>query len=437
MNRSLIWLSVCCCLALPALAVAQAPVTSYPGANYRGAGNEIAFTSATPNMKQMYEDIEILRRLLNRDLLSHRLGQMNQCVKCHARPFNTWSLAFSPDGKMLAGQADGVVRLWDATTGKQVSAPHQEAHPFTGAEGAYLKGVGVIYTITLPPLPENPHAPPAKSTAKPLSDWERVRKQLQGEKVEAAMVPEQNEPSLSEVILKTLADNGRYFRHLGTTESLTVVVTFRGNEPAPAKTTGRNQTGTGTGPIGGQNPYYAPAGPNWYNEPTDKLTTGYPKPPRQSIYAQPGTTTTPPDNPSSARDYELLADLQLKQGRLDEAIAAYRRAVELTADAKGHVNLYRKLAQAHLMRAQDASALDAIAKGLQYLKKSQKETSTTATTSGLAAALPSQLLISIPQPRLHQIAAGAMTIEQFRQSAKVELRTFTEAQSKTTVEPKQ
>ena len=132
---------------------------------------------------------------------------------------------------------------------------------------------------------------------------------------------------------------------------------------------------------------------------------------------------TPPANPSTATDYELLADLQLKQGRVAEAIAGYKRAVDLAPGSRELVGLYRKLAQAYLAREQDAKARDAIERGMQFLAAMQKEPAPRPQPTGMAAALPSQqLIISVPKSLLDRVAAGQIGFPQFRDAAHVELR---------------
>ena len=96
-------------------------------------------------------------------------------------------------------------------------------------QGVYLKDYGVVYTVTLPPPP---HQMPAASTTgavtrTPLSPWERTRKELRGEKIEDEGKGAVGSPSLSDVILKVLADNGKHFTRLAEGERISVVVTFR------------------------------------------------------------------------------------------------------------------------------------------------------------------------------------------------------------------
>jgi hypothetical protein len=372
----------------------------------------------------MYEDIEVMRRLLNRDFVNRVTGQ---CKSCHANPFTLSSAAFTPDGNYLAlGRQDSWFRLWDVASGKQLSAPHDLAHPFAGAEGTYLKGVGVIYTITLPPLPKDPHAPLRESQAKPVSDWERVRKQLHGEKVPqpAAVPPVQ--PTLTQVLLKTLADNGRHFTQLGPKESLTIVVTFRGDGTSATSTTLADFIGaTAKSPAVSSGPAGVADALAKALSPGQPVFPGSGKP-DSATGAALSALLAVRDNPSSVQDYELMADLLVKQGRIDVAIKAYRTALELKPTADQHVRLYRKLAQAYLLRQQDAQARDAIEKGLQYLnqKKAQKQPATSATTTNIGAALPTQLIISASKELLERVGAGKISFDEFRRQAHVEQRTF-------------
>jgi hypothetical protein len=392
----------------------------------------------------MYEDIEIMRRLLNRDFFS----VTGQCASCHAnpvravafspdgkflagggqelRPWEAKALAFSPDGKRLAsGDWDTSVRVWDVATGKALVGPHGMGHPFAGTEGTYLKGFGVIYTITLRPLPENPHAAVAHSSAKPLSDWERVRKQLRGEKVEqpAAVPPPQ--PSLTEVLLKTLAENGRHFTQLAPQESLSIIVTFRGDGTSAHLIGHKAIDKDGSAGPGGGAGDAAKAATTLADALDSDTRTAAAL--RFLLAAQ--------DKPSSVQDYELLADLQLKQGRIDEAITAYRKALETKPGPKEHVNLYRKLAQAHLLRKQDAQAREAILKAEQVLKQALKETRAPATMTTVATALPAQLIISVPKQLLDRVGAGQISFDEFRRAAHVEVRAFIGTDGKTTGSP--
>jgi len=417
------------------------------------------------DMKKMYQDIEILRRLLNRDLLSRQSGQYGQ------RPVYQ-SIAFSPDGKILTGAGDDqTIRLWDVTTGQLLGyhpitatgtaasnswasglinlsgAPSPVAPPNPGAEGTYLRGVGVVYTITLPIPPEAVREASPKPAPPPVSDWERVRREVAGEPVEPRAARERLvQPSLREIVLKTLAENGRHFTHLDPNETLTVVVTFRGSEAVHVNMGGSGSGGSGGSPFGGFSGTIGrstgggsvsgrtPAGtlmPGMGVPINNSGTSG--KDPNAGIFWSVQEFQLP--KPNSARDYELLADLLLKQGKLDEAVSGYKKAVELSAGSKELAGLYRKLAQTHLKREQDVQALDALkelTKAQQALalahEKALDARSKAVPSTPKPAALPAQLIVSVSKGLADQFASGAVTFDQLRRGAHVELRKFTDAQ---------
>src|SRR5437763_703560 len=92
---------------------------------------------------------------------------------------------------------------------------------YAGAEGVYLKGYGVVYTATLPASARDVKPDAPRPAPKSLSEWERVRKQLHGEKVEPG--PKDGgraSPSLTEKIAKVLADNGHHFSQLKEHEAV-------------------------------------------------------------------------------------------------------------------------------------------------------------------------------------------------------------------------
>jgi hypothetical protein len=97
--------------------------------------------------RSMYEDIEIMRRILERSLWDSSQARHNLVRE----------VAFSPDGKRMAtATAEGTVRLWDTATGKAVvSLAHADPHnslDVQGLQGTFLKDYGIVYTVTLPVL---------------------------------------------------------------------------------------------------------------------------------------------------------------------------------------------------------------------------------------------------------------------------------------------
>ncbi len=380
-----------------------------------------AVKAAPSTTRQMYEDIEVLRRLLNRSF-----------QETFAQRFVFKEAAFTPDGKILATANQNLnIRYWDVKTGKeQVQLPadylfaplyrdgggqHQLYNDYLylapksprgwNTEGAYLKGCGVVYTVTLPPPARDPRPAPAPAATKQASDWERVRKQVRGEKTEPVAAQQPSEPPLADAILKLLADNGHHFTQLGEQESLTVVVTFRpGENSASASGWSENSFWIDFG-----FPVNVDVSKSMYNA---------------NATADKGTSTPP----SSARDYELLGDLHEKQGRIAEALAAYQKAVELVPDPKTAAALYRKLARAWLAQANEADAAanqKAVARALDYLKRLQETQAKAVSPSAPAPVpLPAKLTISAPKKLLDLAGSGKITLEEFKKAATVEYLTF-------------
>lgn len=194
MRTLFLWLPLTLVLALPGTAPAQDAEAS------------------------MAEDIEIMRRLLAKELLNR---QTNQCIACHQPS----SLVPHPDGKHLFSAQDITARVWDVEHFHVATSLHSHG---SVPEGFYLKGHGVVYTATLPPQRLKDSSTKSKPIPKPQSDWDRIRNELRGEKLAGAEKPQQFEPpSLADAILEVLAKNGRHFSQLPENEKLTVVVAFR------------------------------------------------------------------------------------------------------------------------------------------------------------------------------------------------------------------
>src|SRR5262249_9187603 len=104
--------------------------------------------------------------------------------------------------------------------------------PIRTLEGIYLKGQGVVYTVTLSSLQLTAKV----ETAKPVSEWESVRREFRKEKETPKKSDAGKVAGLREVLLKVLAENGHHFSRLGENESLTIVVTVHEeSKPQPPR----------------------------------------------------------------------------------------------------------------------------------------------------------------------------------------------------------
>jgi hypothetical protein len=418
MKKRLAFLAVLALLAPALLRAQQGPRGNDPEG---GAGNP----------RQMAEDIEIMRRLLSRALAGPQSVAFSPDGKILASRDGTvrlWdaatgkavhALAFSPDGKRLASQGgDRTVRIWDLATGKQLSTHPGTAHGIDGLEGVHLKGYGVVYTVTLPPLPHAAKPQPAKPAAKPLSDWERVRKEVRGDKADEPAPGPAVPPPLSDRILHVLARNGQHFSQLSAKERIAVVVTFREPDTSPTAT-----SATALGLLALSDAVVPAAG------------EGGPRGDKPDLPGPAGGQTGPPRGPSgknqapsSARDHELVGDLHLKQGRAGEAVAAYTRAFKALAHEPGPASdaqrrtLYRKLAQAYLGMADRApdgqEKQQVIVRALAFLKAAQEQKA--AEPPVASARLPAKLVVSATKGLLDQVGSGKLTFEEFRRLAAVE-----------------
>jgi hypothetical protein len=382
--------------------------------------------------KQMYEDIEVLRRLLTGRLETPQVFTSSDGIS-FVLPYiydpNVPGTVSGSSNTWLAGERADLYRLW---YGKYNLHDYfvQPKVVSCGCEGVYLKGQGVIYTLTMPPPERDPRPQPVKPADKTPSEWERIRQQVRGDKGEPeGKAPERKEPSLADVVLKVLADNGYHFAQLGDNESLTVAITFRrpgksstvhtGEGPYPSLSPGEPGGVPGPGGRAPGSPDVGVPGPGEGGTP-DGGPRGVPTP------GGPGGFGAPP---SSARDYELLGDLHLRQGKLQEAISTFQRGVELNPESKQLAALYRKLAQAHLQLADHDGQQKAIEKATEYLKRAAEEVDR-ASKPGASSALPAKLIISAPKKLLDQVGAGKISFEDFKKTATVDYVTFTAPEKK-------
>jgi hypothetical protein len=288
-----------------------------------------------------------------------------------------------------------------------------------------VKGQGVIYTMTLVPPRRDPRPAPPPAAAPRLSDWERTRKQLRGEKLESPAKPsESREPGLADTLLKVLAENGQHFSQVPPEENITVVVTFRDlagshlTSCTQCHEAGQRPNKVDVGRIWMEfhtDPKFRPVGEEWTPESKALRDT------QGDIHTQNWQQLFSRANVArpAADDQELLGDLHMKQSKYKEAIEAYRKAVEQNPRNESAL---RKLAQAYLAQGDYDKAKQSIDRAVEWLKKQQGAPAEAKPPS--PARLPDKLIISAPKKLLDQVGTGMITFEEFKKAATVEYVTF-------------
>ena len=353
------------------------------------------------NHNKMYEDVEILRRILDRKLTplypSETFLNMNGMMMMGGmNPYQGYLRGaaditpanrdyFSPAIELAIIKREEVRRsalqtrraMIEDAEWEREHTPHPEK--LRSLEGVYLKGQGVIYTATLSSLQLPAQAEVAGSAKEALlelarspSEWESVRRQVRNEKEEPKKAETTKPPELSDVLLRTLMENGHHFSQLGENESLTIVITVRETSPSSS-------------------------GPKSEEKSSD----------RSQITI---------DLATKVRDLELLADLHLKQGQYKEALVEYTKTLELLPSAE----LHRKLAQCYLGLHQMEIARTEVDRAIEFSKKSQDAKD----KPKPVATLPVKLIVSASKKLLDEAKGGKITFVELRSKAHVETLKF-------------
>jgi tetratricopeptide (TPR) repeat protein len=343
-----------------------------------------------------YEDIEIMRRLLQRKLA----GFAQSCRQCHQPSSAAQALIlYDRAASMPIGRDDVRTSNSDAgSIGRYVSGDfsllhhgvHAAASESIPVDGHYLKGTGIVMQAQLPAslLQFLPASPAPKKQPLPASEWDLIRKQLRGEKVEASSVVDDfhgripEGANLQDVLVKILAEHGKHFQSLADNERLMLTVTFRPQKDAPSGA----MSGGAIGDMGGgggsamSNTESAMAG--------GMMAAGVP---------QVGPR-------SSSKDYELLADFRMRQGNYADAAKTLEKAIELNTDSARAAGLYRKLASALLL--QSPSNQQTLDRANDLLRKAMGIKPPPA--PALKTPLPTRLIISASRSALEKASAGSL-----------------------------
>ena len=229
--------------------------------------------TATVDRRAMAEHIEVFRQVLRR-----RLARAASSSRASAGQYVNYADA--------ASVAQHLGSFTDSRS-YNVNAPGSEPD----VEGVYLPGYGVVFTATLPTAWRDARPRDDQPAAKTLSEWARAQMELRGLKAEPADFVENRPPSIRDVLLRMLADNGRHLTHLGGSERVSIVVTFRDSAGPWAPLTPLARSGA---------IYLAPSLRSAVAPTNGPLLSSAPAPASGAM-------------PTTARDYELLADLHLKQ----------------------------------------------------------------------------------------------------------------------------
>jgi tetratricopeptide (TPR) repeat protein len=442
------------------------------------------------------EEIEILRRLLDRALAKQQHALVSTSVPGNAAPepkLSYWQPNYNynaPEPKLSYWQPNynynAPVTLWDIHSGATLvpsntspyilGSPNQQyatwattlntVNPFyyhpnadhlatelRSPQGVYLKGYGIVYTatLTLPTVPSS--ADLKKPAAKALTEWERTRLELRGEKIEPAKAPPPQE-AIADAVLRVLARNGRHISQLAETEQVTVALTLSSvrsscmqchgvpNSGSSGKAVTGTTTSTGSSGDGNTTSGSSSGGGN----PTELK--------EKEILDKIAALK------KDAQKAALLGDLHLKQGKNEQAVASFEEALKAyQASVSG---LYRfglekrgtpekdpaleqelvvagtKLIQAYTAMGKTEEVKKTLKVLEEHLQKTSAETPSKPAEAPVKEELPAKLIISAPKKLLDLVGADKITFEEFRKNATVEYqppRNIEKQPAKTTGKP--
>ncbi len=430
-----------------------------------------AATSPAKNgdLRKMYEDIEIMRRLLQGKLEKHysaRATGMGSMGMMEGMMGSTGMMSEGMAGEM-SGYSGSADMLLSAGLG-MVPAPA------ISIEGVYLLDHGIVFTVHFSESPSSGSRPyPAgdlnaqaclkchvadkqqisekftdsiAQRPKPLTDWEKTRQDVlgikafdQGTSSTASMIEVCGPGTISELVWAVLGENGRHFSELPAAERVTVAITLG----KPIKKQGSNPFGSGRGSAmssgfggpsgaGRGDMSEGPVGPATGAGVIDVFGESGGE---YGSEADPNTVTGkgPGDGKSSYRDYLLLGDLHMQQNKPAQALKAYEGALSTLAGTEqptaemlkavppktklAIIDLHHKLTQAALASDQAEVAKAWVERLIVLQKDSPSKAAPTQAAKRLA--LPGRVIISAEKALL-DLVGERITLQDFKTRAKVE-----------------
>jgi hypothetical protein len=424
-------------IVLPVVALALPGSVRAQGQPPAGAPRSGVPDAPKANSRAMYEDIEVMRLVLARNL---HVKMFAQCNTCHAVANERYTeiTGLTPStiglGSSSSGGGMGVAMVDIDSDGRPdlfITNVHEKNGPTASIEGAYLKGQGVVFTLSLPAAAKDELAATAPAApARPPSEWEQSRRQLRGERATTTAPPKKT--TVADILLKTLAENGKNFTQLPANEQLTLIVTFRRQQDRYISLGGgifgvidpyANMTSgpTGMGGKGGGGPGMGPAG-------ATGSASGPPMGAGSSPTGGSGAGSSAASEPMTPdRELELLGDLHIKRGNLSEAASAYERAKKQAADRQRFQALVTKLADVYLK----LNNIDAARKALEMPSATPTAAPPPVAAKEPAAMnLPGKLILSAPKSLLDQVGGEMISFADFRKQVTLEVQTFDAAKGK-------
>jgi hypothetical protein len=402
-------------------------------------------TDKKPQAAQMQEDVEVMRRILNRSLNLPRHGVRSVWAPNNGLNNTIYGQTLNPSIGVLGNEGGGgmignpygtignpwgtIDNPWGTINtlggwgGQNVAVSTLE---FPAVEGVYLKGHGVVFTLTLPPQTNVKSNVDLLPKDKPLSEWDRVRKEVRGEKVDDTAKP-RKDPTVLDILVKVLAENGTHLAQLGPEETVTIVVTFRESEGA--KNAGLNQLYQWTPvrdaiDLRNLDPLQFRLGSQPAGDDLTRLIRDSTGPDANEKGTQPKEVAggKAKEVPAAAKDNLLLGELNFKQGKYKEAEKAYLATLKLlerNPDDAVLRQVYHALAQTYLADGKTADAKNYIEKALAIEKKIS-EAAPPKKEAAPASTVPAKLIVSAPKKLLDQVASEKISFEDFKKQATVE-----------------